>query len=674
MKVHNIIVLVALALPTIAISQVYDDTQIRTYLKNMGGWDMTNPDIEHFVDVPSVQGLGTDKFVGLETMVYSNNSNEVFNLTRQSGLNTYNSCGQRRRSGGWGEAFRYSPGASPSALYVLLKSGYSTRVKTEEAGFCGVATGNFFSGPFPYMQTSLPNIGRSFSGTASNRATVKLDYVCTSNCPPNSVNSIWIKLQPWNMMTVASKTINISSYGVFPSRVVDMAASIISDPGATRYVDDLEHLGSFNPMANPDSRGRGGILWYGYGCNSPECWGDSPTSLRVRLYGGSGDRQDPFGAKSSFRGFGYRFNVGDNAIAVGYTNTASNRGWLKIDYTGTASTAAIPYAMKAKVIPTGPWNMSQNPSTSIPLWEGNFNVATDRITGINTTIQSDNVGNGWHITNFHRPASMSGSAIGGDNVESRLAGGLTYVEGQNVRLSVSKRGGAEPGYYDYYHSETMINGVPFNRGWVRLDYLAGSCEQGPSGYKITAIPSAFTGTCTGGSSTFNIEGAGSGIANQATTDAYTYVHKFIPSGANKTLTVKIVSQDANTDTYGFAGVMIRSGLGANARHASMLATRFSNTGLYSRWRATDGAANQTFQATGTNLKSPCWLRVKKVGNVFTTYYSTSTSNTLPSDASFIQLGAAKTITFPTGYYIGLAVSNYSSPLLSKATFTGLTEM
>ena len=75
---------------------------------------------------------------------------------------------------------------------------------------------------------------------------------------------------------------------------------------------------------------------------------------------------------------------------------------------------------------------------------------------------------------------------------------------------------------------------------------------------------------------------------------------------------------------------------------------------------TGGSTSQTYSAAVT---SP-WLRLERVGNTITTYYSADGSNWTISDTQTMSLGQ--------DVYIGLAVTAYSSTKMTTASFKNIS--
>ena len=105
--------------------------------------------------------------------------------------------------------------------------------------------------------------------------------------------------------------------------------------------------------------------------------------------------------------------------------------------------------------------------------------------------------------------------------------------------------------------------------------------------------------------------------------------------------------------------MIRMGLGANSRHASMLVT--PGNGVQWTMRTTDGGATTHPAMTANTVKAPIFLKVTKTATTFTGYYSNDGAN-------WTQLGSPVPIAITSGstYYVGLAATSNTSGLNTTA--------
>lgn len=684
-------------MPVLGQETIYDNS-IRTWTQTLSGWDMeSNQIMNTWIQLPAE--IKNNQILGLQVLVFSDEAvPEVFNLTRQGGKRESHGSG-KGKSGGRSSFYAYDQGK----LFVefdrgdceLDANGNCKTGSDSRSGFFGTGKHNGAT-----HQTFPVRTQRAFYDVNKTRLVLKIEYFCNS-CAATSTNRFWMKLGAWDMANGRDKAFPPGTFQIQPAKIIDMNATIYSDLNASSkiQVDNLEHLGTrgFGDYA----RGRGGILWYGYGqVVFPGYFGSAPvhyTDPALRLFRGPitvGTGSFPQ-IVSNYRGSSFNKNGSD--IPLEYKNTAitKNRGWVMIEYTGAKSAIPVPYAFLRRAHKIGDWDMETDEGggsiTNKYIPFSNFGISANRIGRISTTIHSDPSAclplcqSGIEVTNFHR-THYSGGGVQKPAPMVTDVGGLTFVD-ESVGPSgsmVLQLFGNYPvqGFYNKRWYSRYSN-TAINRGYVLIDYLAGSCEQGPSGFKIQAVPGTNVGDCTGSAQPFVIEGAGRGTLNGTTTDSLTYVYKQITTnGTNRTVTVKVVSQDAaNTDIYGLAGVMFRASLAPSSPNASMVATRTSDGGgLYFRRRG--DPLNNVPRPTvvdqkrepGSVFKSPCWVRVQKAGNTFRAYYNTSTSETMPpSGPGWVKLGPDQTINMGASYYIGLMVSNLTSPNLSKVQFRGLTE-
>ena len=114
----------------------------------------------------------------------------------------------------------------------------------------------------------------------------------------------------------------------------------------------------------------------------------------------------------------------------------------------------------------------------------------------------------------------------------------------------------------------------------------------------------------------------------------------------------------HVQAFTMAGIMIRDSLDAGSKFAAMML--MSDPGRIMRDRKeTDGEVYQEFGATGE--KAPYWLRLKRIGDVFTGYIS----------ADGIQWKLVRTVTIPmdADVYIGMVASSHTIQSTANFSFT-----
>ena len=123
-----------------------------------------------------------------------------------------------------------------------------------------------------------------------------------------------------------------------------------------------------------------------------------------------------------------------------------------------------------------------------------------------------------------------------------------------------------------------------------------------------------------------------------------------------------VDSIASTYEWTKAGVMIRETLSANSRFAYTLVT--GGKGVAFHQRVSPGAlAGPGGMADGVT-RAPYWVRVRRVGNVFTGYVSADGQN-------WRQQGASVTIAMGANVYAGLALTSGNDGSLATAAFSNL---
>jgi hypothetical protein len=357
--------------------------------------------------------------------------------------------------------------------------------------------------------------------------------------------------------------------------------------------------------------------------------------------------------------FSYRKNM---FSGVNYQGKSTNRGWVKITYYGTASGFFQPFAMKSKVRSIGSWPLSNPGQGALGFPFSDFGIPANRLTHADVTIHQDDRGFGHDLSPLKRTPYHGEDAQAGQNASL-----FTINEAANrfkMYACASDRPTGYMGYYAYNH----FSGAPYNRGWIRVDYQAGTCATAATGFAIKQIPSASNGTCGGGSGSLTtVEGSGADI--WGTNDEFTFMYKTFTAGENKTFTAKIESQ-SNSDGWAKAGIMFRSSLSSNAKYASMLAT--PSNGTHFTYRP-DGTNTVTARTSNTTIKAPYWLRVQKVGKVFTGFWSSN-------GTTWSSVGSQTLNSFGNTFYVGIAVSSHnkestvpnSIPGTSKPVFSNLS--
>jgi lysophospholipase L1-like esterase len=153
---------------------------------------------------------------------------------------------------------------------------------------------------------------------------------------------------------------------------------------------------------------------------------------------------------------------------------------------------------------------------------------------------------------------------------------------------------------------------------------------------------------------------GAGATIGGTSDAFRFVVQ--PATGDTEVTARVLGQrnvDPLSTTRGesSAGVTMRADDAAGARHFSVVAT--VSNGVSLRWREADGANSGV--TTVAAVRTPVWVRVRRVGNVFTGYYSNNGNE-------WRQIGQPRTLNLPGTVQAGVLANSGVADELTRARF------
>ena len=150
---------------------------------------------------------------------------------------------------------------------------------------------------------------------------------------------------------------------------------------------------------------------------------------------------------------------------------------------------------------------------------------------------------------------------------------------------------------------------------------------------------------------------GSGADIWGTADAFRYSYQAASGDCD--ITARVTALD-NTNAWAKAGVMIRETTATGSTHAMVVVTPSSGVS-FQRRTSTGGTSAET---TTTGLTAPYWVRLTRVGNVFTAYRSSD-------GTTWTTMGTA-TITMATNVTIGLPVTSHTTGARCTATLDNIT--
>jgi autotransporter-associated beta strand protein len=239
----------------------------------------------------------------------------------------------------------------------------------------------------------------------------------------------------------------------------------------------------------------------------------------------------------------------------------------------------------------------------------------------------------------------------------RSEDGVNWVEQGASTTIPSMPVGAQWGLAVTGHTSTIVSQVRFEN--VSLVPLAGQGAPGTAWTGADIGAPAATGSHSIGGGIFDVNGGGADIFG--TSDQFYFLSQTYSGDAQ--LTARVFSQD-RTDPWAKAGVMVRASTAADAENAFMAVTPLH--GLPFQTRSSAGGSTSAGVAGTAGFTPPYWLRLTRVGNVFTCFRSTDGSN-------WSQLGPAETIAnAPATLYAGILTSSFNNNGNSVTNFDNIS--
>ena len=507
------------------------------------------------------------------------------------------------------------------------------------------------------------------------------------------------RIDSWNMPSQATYSLELPSE-IDIANILSVSAHIHSDPDGSGYIEVQNFEANGSDIAFKSRyRGRGGIL---------EVQSGTHTTVNLQVYPpydfSSGSQITPV-SRYLYPSFSGDASCTMDPLTVDntvfglrtFTGTSHPRGYVKVSYLGDPlNDPREPIAVKSKVTAIGAWNMASGTYTadvresSGDPWSteaikgkalgfSQFGIKADRILAIENSIMSDPEGetDTRVYTNFHRIRSGQGLDRPNTDIEG---GGAVWVDEAKDQLILHMMTNIawmsnfydhtpDINFYGIDHSSTSKS-----RGYVRLDYIAGTCYDGPSGFKVNGVPGIPQnhGDCGSEGEPFVIAGAGHGIEYGETADSITFVSK--PASQSTFFTVVRVDAMEDNNGSGWAALTVRGdATGAQEAHATVMVDGSSHVAFMAREGSTD--ANSDIDGYYTS-GLPVWLALKRDEHGVTALWQDATgSETSPPDEEDANWSAVGSIDWPLGsnYSRGLAVWNPYYNGLEKVTFSQFHE-
>jgi hypothetical protein len=235
----------------------------------------------------------------------------------------------------------------------------------------------------------------------------------------------------------------------------------------------------------------------------------------------------------------------------------------------------------------------------------------------------------------------------------------------NAGLNVGSESGVTGKPFPFKDNSNYWSTSTANRGFLKVDYIAAQCadRNGSSAYpNFAQIGLVFGDECGGGMGSATsadevVEAYGAGIGAGGTTDHFSYLYRNETNAATTTFTARLDNVEKTADGAQF-GITFRGATANNAPHAALIIT--PNAGVKMLTRFSSGGATSTTQVTG--LKTPTWVRIQKIGKVFSFDYHSDATTTWTS------IGQVYMPNFPASYTMGFGGANaVASPALNTGS-------
>jgi len=121
-----------------------------------------------------------------------------------------------------------------------------------------------------------------------------------------------------------------------------------------------------------------------------------------------------------------------------------------------------------------------------------------------------------------------------------------------------------------------------------------------------------------------------------------------------------------SNSWAKGGIMIRNNLEGDSAHAHALMTGGSGGGGIMQWRSSDGAGNSNWPGSDTTpaVSVPKWLKLERIGDEFSAYFSDDGSN-------WTQTATTQTIAMTDPVYVGFGVTSHQNGELRTFVYDSL---
>ncbi|MEL6557068.1 MAG: LamG-like jellyroll fold domain-containing protein [Bacteroidota bacterium] len=246
----------------------------------------------------------------------------------------------------------------------------------------------------------------------------------------------------------------------------------------------------------------------------------------------------------------------------------------------------------------------------------------------------------------------NGSAVIYKNGQVAATGNVNLPIGNITRVN-NRLGRVQSDNYNSFNGK--MDEVKFYNSALSQNEITDSFLESPWKQTVLGSP-AIEGVAWSKDGYFNVEVAGSDI--WGTSDEGHFVYQ---SWSGDGEMIAKVSSMENINEWSKTGLMFRETLDANSKYADIVVTP-SNGVSFQRRTSTGGSS---YHEKVTGLNTPIWLKMKRVGDAFTAYYSFDGS-------SWTQVGSSRTVSMTGDLYVGLVATSHDVSQTGVSTFTNVS--
>lgn len=309
------------------------------------------------------------------------------------------------------------------------------------------------------------------------------------------------------------------------------------------------------------------------------------------------------------------------------------------------------------------------------LISGTFPVGTNTFTGT-TTISNSNLvrtGGGQYLAAMQFAMAnhpIAGVVLSGLNIVDSAYSGVGISDIQSLTATASNLNIANVGLagsisYGVFARDNTIGSLSLSNSIVP-DYNDASPNFKLNFSNVTGqLPSPWLagdignvgkkGGASYSAGIYTVNGAGADIAGAA--DAFQFAAQSVTGDQSITATVQSIQ---NTNAAAKAGLMFRNDASTASAYAAIFVT--PSNGVRFQWRTTAGGATSTSTVAG--VTAPVQLRLRRVGNNFSAFYSTD-------GTTWVQVGAATSVTLNSTTLVGLATTARTTSVVAASQFSNV---